>query len=62
MVKNLPAIQETWVQSLDRGNPVVLPGESHGRRSLADYSPWGHKESDINERLTLSLFKRNTYH
>ena len=26
--------------------PVVLPGKSHGQRSLAGYSPWGHKESD----------------
>ena len=26
--------------------PVFLPGESHGQRSLACYSPWGHKESD----------------
>ena len=24
--------------------PLFLPGESHGQRSLADYSPWGHKE------------------
>ena len=23
--------------------PVFLPGKSHGQRSLADYSPWGHK-------------------
>ena len=29
--------------------PVVLSGESHGRRSLAGYSPWGHKESDTTE-------------
>ena len=29
--------------------PVFLPGESHGRRSLVDYSPWGRKESDTNE-------------
>ena len=29
--------------------PVFLPGESHGQRSLADYSPWGHKESDTTE-------------
>ena len=27
--------------------PVFLPGESHGQRSLAGYSPWGHKESDL---------------
>ena len=26
--------------------PVFLPGESHGQRSLADYTPWGHKEWD----------------
>ena len=32
--------------------PVFLPGESHGQRSLADYSPWGHKESDTAERLS----------
>ena len=31
--------------------PVYLPGEFHGQRSLADYSPWGHKESDTTERL-----------
>ena len=29
--------------------PVFLPGESHPQRSLADYSPWGHKESDTTE-------------
>ena len=26
--------------------PLLLPGESHGQRSLAGYSPWGGKESD----------------
>ena len=30
---------------------VFLPGESHGRRSLVGYSPWGHKESDTTHRL-----------
>ena len=29
--------------------PVFLPGESHGPRSLAAYSPWGHKEADMTE-------------
>ena len=29
--------------------PVLLPGESHGQMSLAGYSPWGHKESDMTE-------------
>ena len=29
--------------------PVFLPGESHGQRSPAGYSPWGRKESDTSE-------------
>ena len=37
--------------------PVLLPGESHGQRSLAGYRPWGRKESDTTERLTLSFFE-----
>ena len=52
---------ETWVQSLGWEDPwcrkwqhtsVFLPGKSHGQRSLADYSPWSHKESDMTERLS----------
>ena len=39
--------------------PVFLPGEIHGQRSLAGYSPWGHKESDMTKWLTLSLHFRN---
>ena len=31
--------------------PVLLPGKSHGRRSLVGRSPWGHEESDMTERL-----------
>ena len=33
--------------------PGLLPGESHGWRSLVGYSPWGRKESDTTERLHL---------
>ena len=29
--------------------PVLLPGKSHGQRSLVGYSPWGHEESDTTE-------------
>ena len=36
--------------------PVFLPGESHGQRSLAGYSPWGHKESDTTEQLSKQAF------
>ena len=47
-LKHLPAIQETCVQSLGwQPNPVFLPGESHGERSLVGYSPWDHKELDL---------------
>ena len=34
--------------------PVLLPGESHGQRSLAGYSPWGRKESETAEQLHMS--------
>ena len=33
--------------------PVSLPGKSHGQRSLVDYNPWGLKELDTTEQLTL---------
>ena len=58
MVKNLPAMQETWVLSLGREDPlekgmattpVFLPGEFHGQRSLVAYNSWGHKELDVAE-------------
>ena len=31
--------------------PVLLPGKSHGQRSLVGCSPWGRKESDMTEQL-----------
>ena len=36
--------RRTWQLTL-----VFLPRESYGQRSLADYSLWGHKESDTTE-------------
>ena len=33
--------------------PVFLPGEFHGQKSLQGYSPWGYKELNMTERLTL---------
>ena len=35
--------------------PVFLPGEFHGQKSLAGYSPKGHKELYMTERLTLTF-------
>ena len=67
MVKNLPAVQETLVQSLGWEDPwrrerlptpVFQPGESHGQRSLTGYSPWGRKELDTTEPVTLTQFYR----
>ena len=40
--------------------PVFLPGESHGQRSLARHSPWGRKELDTTERLTLLPYSKDT--
>ena len=34
-----------------RPTPVLLPGKSHGPRSLVGCSPWGCEESDMTERL-----------
>ena len=59
-LKNLPAMRETWVRSMGWEDSVekevathssILPGESHGWRSLVGYSPQCHKESDTTERL-----------
>ena len=56
MVNNLSAIQETQVQW--QPTPVFLPGKFHRQRSLEGYSPWGRKESDMTERLTLHLLEQ----
>ena len=34
---------------------VFVPGEPHGQRSQAVHSPWGRKELDMTERLTLHM-------
>ena len=61
MVKNPPAMQETWFYPWFKKmpwrrkwqpTPIFLPGEFYGQRRLAGYSPWGCKESDTAERLT----------
>jgi len=42
--------------------PVVLPGESHGQRSLVGCSPWGRKELDTTERLKQQQVGVNNFH
>ena len=39
------------LRSINIPTPVLLPGKSHGRRSLMGCSPWGCKESDTTEQL-----------
>ena len=49
-----------WVRKIPwrwawQPTPVLLPGESHGQRSLVDYSPWGCRESEMTEHAHLEL-------
>ena len=62
LVKNPPAMWETWVRSLGWEDPLekgkaahssILPGEFHGL-----YSPWGRKESDMTEQLFIKTFHK----
>ena len=46
--KNVPFWRRAW-----QPTPVFLPGEFHGQRSMAGYSPWSCKELDMAEKLTL---------
>ena len=42
---------DPWVGKIPWPSPVLLPGKSHGWRSLVRCSPWGRQESDTTERL-----------
>ena len=61
MVKSLPAVRESWVQSLGWEDPLerkmathssIVPRKSYGWRGFTGYSPWGRKELDTTEQLT----------
>ena len=56
VVKHLPAIWETWVQSLGWEDPLEK-GKATGSSILAWRIPWGCKELDMTEQLSLSLRK-----
>ena len=68
MVKNPSSIQETWVQSLGWEEPLEEGKATHS--SLLDwrilwteepgYSPWGHKELDMTERLRTAQYSENS--
>ena len=50
-----PQVGKISWRSVWQPTPVFLPGESHGQRSLAGYSPWGHRESDTTQRLSMQV-------
>ena len=54
LVKNLHAMQETWVQSLSWEAPLEKGKATHSS-ILAWRSPWGHKELDMTEPLSLFI-------
>ena len=58
LVKNPPAMWETWVPSLGWGDPLenemathssILARKFPGQKSLAGYNPWGHKALDMTD-------------
>ena len=46
---SIPGLRKIPCRRAWQSAPVFLPGESHGQRSLAGYSPWGHKVSETTE-------------
>ena len=65
MMKNPPAMQETWVRSLGQETPLEKGMATHSsvlawripwtEELVVVYSLWGCKESDTTERLTLTF-------
>ena len=71
VVKNLPHCRRCrfihWVGKITwrrkwKPTPVFLPGDFHGQRSLAGYSPCGHKESDTTEHTSMKQNKMHHHH
>ena len=62
LVKNRPAVQDTLVQFLGQEDLLEKGKATHSsipawRIPWSVYSPWGHKESDMTERPSLSLLE-----
>ena len=64
MIKNLPVMQESWIQPLGWEDPLgegkaphcsILAWRIPWTGSLVGYSPWGHTESDRTEQLSTSI-------
>ena len=51
-MQEMQVLSLDWEETLKKEiatTPVFLPGKFHEQRSLAGYSPWGHKQSDVTE-------------
>ena len=69
--KKLPANEgdtkfDPWVRKISwkrkwKPTPTFLPGKSHEQRSLAGYSPWSCKESDLTELLRIHIYTMPFY-
>ena len=65
----VPTMWETWVRFLGQedpleesmATPVFLPGEFHGQRSLAGYSPWGREELDMSDLTQYKIENNHAY-
>ena len=55
-----PRVREIPWRRKWQPTPLFLPGESFGQRSVVDYSPWGHKESDTTGKQSGSSSKSKT--
>ena len=55
---SIPGWEDPLEKEMAPRSSIFLPRQSHGQRSLADYSPWGHKESDTTEGLNNQPFQR----
>ena len=58
---------DPWVRKIPwrrkwQPTPVFYPGKSHRQRSLAGYSPWGHKELDATEHTHTHTHTKKTTH
>ena len=62
VVKNPSAKQETWIRDLGQENPLEEGMATHSNiltwripwtEQPTGYSPWGHKESDMTEQLSM---------
>ena len=58
---SVPGLGRFFGEGNGKPTPMFLPGESHGQRSLAGYSPWGRKELDMTEMSAVCQIKKKKF-